>query len=178
MGPINLNESRQMVGGAGLQSIQIVSIAMMTGVTGFLGVTIAIALVSAPVPMEHESATLLNFLSLLHAVAACVCYWLAGVAYARALRAPEEETGPADPDVLLGRLRRATVLRLALVEVPAFLGLVICVIAGTRGMLNAEPAYWLNLASAVLFLAFAVLQFPSRSRMEYALSRLSSGAQG
>jgi hypothetical protein len=174
MGPINLNESRLMVQGSRVRSLQIVSIAMMSAVTGSLVVAVVIASASAPLPVQHESETLLNFLSLIHAVSACLCYWLGGFLYAKALRPRTGEPEPADPDMLLGRLRVATVLRLALVELPAFLGLVICVIAGIRGLLGHEPAYWLNLASAVFFLGFAVLTFPSRARMEYSLSRIAS----
>jgi hypothetical protein len=178
MGLINLNESRLLVQGSGLRSLQIVSIAMMTAVTGSLVVAVVIASAAAPLPVQHESETLLNFLSLIHAVSACLCYWLGGVLYARALRPRTDEPEPADPDVLLGRLRVATVLRLAVVELPAFLGLVICVIAGIRGLLGHEPAYWLNLASTVFFLGFAVLTFPSRTRIEYHLSKLTSKVNG
>jgi hypothetical protein len=174
MGPINLNASRLMVRGGGLRSLQLIAITMIAAATSFLAIVVASASSAGPAPVAHESTTLLNLLSLLHAVAACLCYWLAGAAYSRRLRARDDEAEPADPETFLERLRAAVVLRLALVEAPSFFGLVICFMAGNRGLLHHEPAYWLNLASAVFFLAFAMRTFPSRSRVEYLLSNIAA----
>jgi hypothetical protein len=34
-----------------------------------------------------------------------------------------------------------------------------------NGVLDAEPAYWLNLGSLAVFAAFGILTFPTRERL-------------
>jgi len=67
--------------------------------------------------------------------------------------------------IAVGRLRSAMILRLALFEGAAFLGITVCLLAMINGVLDAEPAYWLNLGSLALFAAFGILTFPKKERL-------------
>lgn len=66
--------------------------------------------------------------------------------------------GPAAAD---GAVQTGYILRLALREGAALLGLVVCLLAALNGVLRAFPAYWVNLAPAALFLFFLAARWPS-----------------
>ena len=57
------------------------------------------------------------------------------------------------------------ILRLALLEAAAFLGLIICLAAAMSGALRLYPIYWINTASTVVVVLYVVLAFPSRDRI-------------
>jgi len=177
MPPINLNESRNTVSDSELRSLQSVALAMVVAVVGSAGITAYLSLVSGGTPLTREEVRLLNLLSLLHVVAAGVCYWLAGALFARRLSPKEEDEGPVDPGTSFHRLRATIILRLAMVEAPAWFGVVICLFAGIRGGLAHDPVYWLNFASTLVLVIFAVKTFPSRSRVEYLFNKMG-GAPG
>jgi len=75
----------------------------------------------------------------------------------------------ANPETLaslaVGKLRSAMILRLALFEGAAFFGITVCILAMINGVLDAEPAYWLNLGSLAIFAAFGILTFPTKERL-------------
>ena len=174
MPPINLNESRQVLSDTGLHTLQIFTIAMMTAVAGFAGTVAFMWGAAGPPTAAREDATLLDFLSLLHLVTAVICYWLASALFTRRLTMQQEEEEAGDPTAQFRRLRAALVVRLALMEAPAYFGLAICLIAGVRGSLQHNPVYWLNLLSTLVFVLFAVQAFPSRRRVEYLLSKMAA----
>jgi hypothetical protein len=175
MGPINLNASRQLVTESDLRILQVITIALMFTVAGCFAI-VAVVVTTARFPSAvPDPARLVNLFSLLHAVTAGICYALAAPLFARTLKGKRiEETDPADVESAPSRLRKAMLMRLVLMEAPAFFGLGICLIAGTRGLILHEPAYWLNLGSTVVFLAFAIISFPTRARMEYLVSSVTS----
>lgn len=59
-------------------------------------------------------------------------------------------------------VQTAFIVRLALREGAALLGLVACLLAAMKGVLTAYPAYWVNAAPAALFLFFLAVSWPSR----------------
>lgn len=66
-------------------------------------------------------------------------------------------------------LQRALIIRLALMESVALFGLVVCLIALAIGVLAEEPLYWLNLASAAVFVGFLAATFPTVERLQILL---------
>lgn len=170
MAPINLNESRQTVTDGDLRMLQMVTVGMMSGVTGFLAVVLIVAGTAAPASLLPGDEQTVNILSLLHVVVAGLCYALVGPVSARLLRpqpAGGDDSGDGFP---VGRLRPAMIVRLALMEAPAFVGLAVCLIGGITGLLQGRPVYWLNLVSAAVFLTYALMTFPTRTRIDYLVS--------
>jgi hypothetical protein len=165
MGPINLNQSEEIVSPEALKVLQLVTLSMSLAVAGFMAVVVAVVGGVTP-PPGAAADTLPDFLSLLHLVLAAACYITAAMLFPRILRTGGAAEGP-DPVL---RLRTAIIARLALMELPAMFGLMVCMLAGIRGMIAYDPVYWLNLLSAAVFLAFVGLTFPTRARLEYLLT--------
>jgi len=65
----------------------------------------------------------------------------------------------------LAVMRSATIVRMALLEAPAFFGLVICFMGATNGVLRAETAYWANLVSYAALVFLLLKEFPTRDRL-------------
>ena len=66
----------------------------------------------------------------------------------------------------LGQIRSAEIVRMAMYEGVAMLGLVTCLIAITNGVLYDHPIYWLNLVTSLAMVGFAALNFPNSDRLE------------
>ena len=65
----------------------------------------------------------------------------------------------------LSLVRKATILRLALIESPAIFGLTIYLIAAINGVLHDHPGYWGNRLSALILLLFIIATFPNSNRL-------------
>lgn len=65
----------------------------------------------------------------------------------------------------LGVIRTARIVRLALYEGVALLGLVICYLAVTMNVIAAHPVYWVNAATAAIMVGFVVSTFPNAERL-------------
>lgn len=146
-----------------LRALQVVQAALMGGVF-FFGLVVVLFAIRPPAASATPIAPrVLLLLSALHAAGAlgawAVAPFLQGLLLAR-LGARMGAVGT------VGALRSALVLRLALLEGPALFGLVICLLAGISGALRATPLYWLNALSAVAFIGYGVLSFPTVERLE------------
>lgn len=172
MAPINLNVSRFVLPEAGLRALRVVTAAMIAVVTTFAAAVLVLAEYADPAPGQQGTDTLLGFLSLMHVVIAGTCYAVAGMLFTRTVRRPADPDAP--PGEAFVRLRGALIVRLALIETPATMGLMICLLGALWGVLRSEPAYWLNLFSTAVFLLFAVRTFPTRSGIEYLLSAMGT----
>jgi hypothetical protein len=112
----------------------------------------------------------INILSFMHGCALLIAWFLGNFLFQRVFSAERVGTATGQkPDSLasiaLGLLRSAIILRLALFEGAAFFGITVCILAMINGVLDAEPAYWLNLGSLAVFTAFAVQTFPTKERL-------------
>jgi hypothetical protein len=113
---------------------------------------------------------LLNILSFMHGGALLTAAFGGTFLFQRIFSAERLAEGPDhEPEALavvtLGSLRSAIILRLALFEGAAFFGITVCILAMMNGVLDAEPVYWLNLGSLLVFTAFAVQTFPTKERL-------------
>ena len=110
-------------------------------------------------------------------VLTCSCYLLAWLVPGGILRRvqrppqpmPDQATSTADPDGLMKRfswLFTARIIRLALLELPAVFGAVVCFLARQGGQAGQHPAIWLNLIPTGIFLACGVVSFPTRQRID------------
>ncbi|OGB66025.1 MAG: hypothetical protein A2Y94_14605 [Caldithrix sp. RBG_13_44_9] len=67
---------------------------------------------------------------------------------------------------LLAMIRSSSIVRLALLEIPAMFGLTICFMAALQGVLQQFPFYWINMVSALVFEVIIYIEFPSRQKLE------------
>jgi hypothetical protein len=67
---------------------------------------------------------------------------------------------------LLAMIRSSSIVRLALLEVPAMFGLTICFMAAIQGVLQQYPFYWINMVSTLVFEVIIYIEFPSRQKLE------------
>jgi hypothetical protein len=122
------------------------------------------------IPPGPDEFLLVNILSLLHGAALLTAGSVGSFFFQRMFSSDRLMAIPdANPETLAsmaaGMLRSAMILRLALFEGAAFFGITVCILAMINGVLDAEPAYWLNLASLAIFAAFGILTFPTKERL-------------
>lgn len=169
--PTRKQAFRAALGDADLKALQAIQAALMTGVLlfGLVVVLLAIRPQSIGAALPTPAATL-TLLSLVHGVMALGAWAAAFLLHGALLRSASAGAGAPAGAESLAALRKATLVRLALLEGPALFGLVICLLAALGGTLRETPVYWLNAASALAFLAFAALSFPTRERVEASLA--------
>ncbi|MBM4117619.1 hypothetical protein FJ251_07705 [bacterium] len=146
-----------------LRALQIVQVALMGGVLLFGLVVVLIAMRPPAAGAAPIAQRVLVLLSAVHAVIALIVWSLAPLLQGLLVARLGAQLGTAGG---VGALRGALIVRLALLEGPALFGLVICLIAATGGALRATPLYWLNALSAVAFVGYGVLSFPTAERLE------------
>jgi predicted PurR-regulated permease PerM len=62
-------------------------------------------------------------------------------------------------------IRRATLVRGALLEVSALFGLVVCLLGTIGGWIADNPGFWLNSATAGVFVLYGLANLPTRDRI-------------
>ena len=72
---------------------------------------------------------------------------------------------PLSPEGYFRAIRKATIVRLALMEGGALYGLVVCTLAVMNGTMHEYPVFWINLAGAVAMLLSISWNFPTRERV-------------
>jgi len=157
-----------------IQALRIIQGAMAAGVVVFAGVVLYLSYVVFG-PSTSEPSTgdrLVDLLSMVNAVLACVCVilaWLVGRIPLRRFTPPAEldpiAEVPEDSPVFaefVAALFPARLVRLAMLEGAGLFGLVVCLLAGLCGVVRARPAYLFNMLPAGLMVAYSVVTFPTR----------------
>ena len=178
-------QGKQAVSDDELRHLQTLQAALTAGILVFLLVVLVIANgngagTRVPGKASLQSLTLLTYIHLAFAVCSLT---LAPLLFARRLGRQDSASAPGsgmqDPALIssqdLARLRSAVILRLALWEWPALFGLVVLLLAAYRGALASHPLYWINVLSALIFIALAVMTFPTRDRISRILAERHTG---
>lgn len=116
-----------------------------------------------PEPGAEPSTVPFGLLSLVH-VAVAAGGWSVGLLVAGPVllrRLPPSEDTARRLAAGLQRVQLHGVVRLAATEGPALLGLALCLLAQLDGTLGTQPWVALNALSALAFLAFAFVAWPS-----------------
>ncbi len=145
-----------------LLTLAMIHIAMVMGVILFGAVTLFLLFRSDPSADPRGEETV-RLLSMIHLGVACSAFMGAPIVF-KALIHQAAGSAQSAAKVLVG-IQAAYLVRLALLEGPALFGLVICFLMN-RALLNEQPVYGLNLLSAVLFILFVAVTFPTRDRLE------------
>lgn len=171
MSRLSLPAFREALSASALRQIQIVHLAIPAGALLFAVVTLALS-TTRTAPQEASGIELVGTLSLVHAFVFLSTFPLAlllprslvarGLQQVREAERDEAQAGQRALNVL----RAASIVRLALLEGAALLGVIVCLLGGLRGVDDRQPLVWLNLASTGVLLVVAALTFPSRGRLE------------
>ena len=145
--------------------MQVVQAALMAGVLVF-GLVVMLLAIRPQTMGTPTPARMLTLFSLVHGAMAVGTWSLAPLLQTALLARARPESGAGVGTAALAAIRSAGLLRLALLEGTALFGLVVCLLAALGGALREQPLYWLNALSALAFLAYAALSFPTRERVE------------
>lgn len=149
------------VSDADVRGLAMLQLALGSGPVLFWATIVVLSQVppaSARTP-SPEQLQLIPLLSGVHVVMALTSWTAGALLFERTLARGAD----------MGTLRAATILRLALFEVVALFGGVVCLVSVTLGVALAWPLVWLNAASTFVLLALVITTFPTRERVERAL---------
>lgn len=150
-------ETEDGVSPATAQTLKIIAGSMGAGLTlmaGLVAWSHANAAGKVPTPDNVRLINLLTTVAMLNAVS---CIVASEFMWRRTLR------NPAGP--LGARVQTAFIVRLALREGAALLGMTVAYLAALNGVLKAYPAYWVNLVPCGLFLGFLAAHWPSAEKL-------------
>ena len=163
-----------------LLPLQVVQMGIAAGAVAFAGVVAFLATSGQFGPKEPEPSGLLvvQVLTVAHFAVFCAGYVVGGMlsraqfsperlsrAMGKTFRGPTGQAVKDPPGKCLAIIRTATILRLALLDAGATLGLATCLVAQAMGVLGEQPAYWANVATTPILVAYAALTFPTAARV-------------
>ena len=149
-----------------IKTSQVFYLSLVGGVLVFFVIDLWLYLQTSDLSLAAniELVRLLSFTHLFYALAG---YPVSLYLFERLFTRKHVHGAPAmTPDGILIAIRLASIVRLAIMEGIAFLGLVICFIGAQSGILHRFPEYWLNSLSSIILIGFVVFDFPTRERLE------------
>jgi len=177
---LSLAEFQEALTPAQIRTSRIVHSALAAGVLVFgLSVLFLYSQTEAADP-DADLISTLNLLSLVNVIVA-IGSWIAGkIIFERQFSAYNLKAGLTSPvttpegrilDMSPGQrcisiIRTAFIIRLALFEGSAFLGLGVAMIAVLRGAAAVDPQYLLNMVTAAVAIVFIGVSFPSKELFE------------
>lgn len=177
MNTTGFHEFRQSLNDSAVRTLQIVHAAIGMGATLFLAVVLFLYYRGLPSgPETAQTAPDLMTMTLIHGVMLAVCVWLSGFLYSRAFAEKQvrayagnggsgEGTPRLGPGDILMIIKNARIIKLAVLEGPAFFGLAICFMGVTGGAIYREPYYWINLASYGILALTVYRDFPTKDKL-------------
>ncbi len=171
--PININRIHleQALTAKELRVLVIIRIALMLGISFYYFVVLLLYSMFKPDAFSRQDMSLMDVLSIAHAVFTLVTAALAFYLSNLQLR-PERLTGQSDihtPEAValyaVGLYRISSLILMAPIEGASFFGAVICMSRVQNGTIEFYPMYWLNAASAVLLILVGIMTFPTRERV-------------
>jgi len=159
---------RQLESSKDLLGLQILTGACAMGALLFLAMTLALSASGIEEAPRDEDLVLFPILSGVNAVMFASCFTLGFLFYRLGTRSLGRAASAAE---LFATLRGAAILRLALLEGSALLGVVVCFLGVLQGAVAKQPLIWANAAPAVIFILFTLATFPTRERVIELFSR-------
>lgn len=165
-------ELESQITDAKLRPIQIISLALATGVVIFF--IICYVLFTLHTANPHQGNISSETLNMLVYVLIAICAGMYSAAFklpdiqiSKSLEAlknsSDESTSLADK--LLGLHRTYSILRYAMLEGTALIGLVILIISITTGEIYENQMYWLTALPALIFVSFIAYSFPTKEKV-------------
>ncbi len=160
-----------------IRVFMIISLALLTGCTLFLGIILFLYSKTESAEMVSENSVL-PLMSLVHGCMALVgyipAYWI-GRYFASPkglMTLAKNSAGAVTGENMtmesrcIGAMFTGFMIRAAILEGMALFGLIVCLLGVLDGQIHLQPVYWGNLFSYILFAAVTVWTFPTKSRLE------------
>lgn len=151
-----------------VQTLRLIHLAMGGSIAMFAGIALYLYFTTAQKAPAPGDETFMRAFSMAVAVFGAGLWIASGFAYGSKLRGPGG---------FLARVQAAEVVRLAMREGAAFLGLIGCMQGAMNGMLAAQPLYWLNGLPAFAFWVFVVRSLAVEERLRALHAEGADGAR-
>jgi len=154
-----------------LRVIVIIRIALMLGISLYYFVVFLLYSMFNPDAFSKQDTSLMDVLSIAHAVftlvATTIAFYLSSLQLRpeRLTEQPDIQTSEEAALYAVGLYRTSSLLLMVPIEGASFFGAVICMIGVQNGTIEFYPMYWLNAASAVLLFLVGIMTFPTRERV-------------
>ena len=139
------------------RQLQIISLAMVSGLVMLAGAVVWFHVASEGKVPDPKSIQTINAMTTTAMVLALGMIVASEFVWRSVLRQPGGTLG--------SRVQTAFIVRLAMRESAALLGLVVAFLAARGGVLRVYPAYWAALAPFALFLGFLAVHWPAEERL-------------
>ena len=154
-----------------LQVTRIIHLALMIGVWVYFLCVVVIYFLYQDLRADADAVHMISMMTLIHLALLGGALVLGQLLFLRIFSPrglpaafSEADTGTLAAQVV-SRQHVAIVVRLAAMEGAAFFGLAICTLGAVNGTLQTAPLYWVNMLSALVFLVFGVVTFPTKERL-------------
>jgi hypothetical protein len=154
-----------------LKITMLIRVALMLSISIFYAVIYLLYAMRTAESANSPDTTMLNLLSVVHAVFA---FTTVGVAFflsnlqlrkERLLSLPSQPTPEQFANQAVSLHRVSSLLLMAPIQGAAFFGAAICIIGVQSGAMELNPMYWLNATSGGIMLLVGMLTFPTRERV-------------
>ena len=147
-----------------VRTIRIIHLFLGAGVLVFATIIVVLSSVIEGAQREPGSDGMLRTLTMVSMGFFLVALPTAKLVYESFFRG--KSSGEMDVDRVMGKIRSAYIIRSAILEAAAMLGLVTCLVGIFNGWLQQQPLYWVNLLPSAAFVAFTAATVPGRDRLE------------
>jgi hypothetical protein len=149
------------------RTLRVIAFAMGNGIALLTAVAVFYYWRSNAAAPTPQSLKLINSLTIFSAAAAFVAIVVSELVWKKMLAGASEANVNATT-------QSAFILRAALREGAALAGCVTLFLSAQDGVLRAYPAYWVDLAPAVLFWSFLYLHWPSLANLKTELEQFQT----
>jgi len=167
-----LDELRQLLTPACIRTMQIIHLSIMSGATFFfLFIVFMFFTGRAGAETDFGAVDTVNTISFLNAALFVSCLFMSKFLdgwYYSEKRIEAAAAGVSDRDAAsfyIGMVRTGKIIRMAVLEAPAFVGLVACYMAIDSGVMLQYSHYWLNAASYFGFIYLLASDFPTQDNI-------------
>ncbi len=158
-----------------VRAMQIIYFALFAGVTGFLFVIVFVYMTGPGEAIATEQdVAMVDRLSIIHGFFLIASLVAANLLKKKLLSRERVESihGPASGEGAasvavdyIAMIRTVKIITAAVMEAPAFFGLVVCFMAIQTGVMAEHPLYWINTISCFAFIAFMAREFPTKEKI-------------
>jgi hypothetical protein len=175
MKKISLADVQRVLTPQTVKSFQVIYFGIVSGATFLMGMILYLHFSGGEPQIASESSVaMVNRLTVMHFALLVVLLFLSRYIPAffvseRRIGSMMESLGSADnADVaasLVAVMRTAKIMEIAVIEGPAFFGMVICLMAVTNQVMAGHPLYWINSVSYLVLVYRIYTDFPTRERV-------------
>jgi hypothetical protein len=176
MRKITITDVQQVLTPQTVKSFQVIYFGIASGATFLMGMILYLHFSGGESQMASESSVVMvNRLTMMH-FALLVALPLSVPLNSGFILFPKKRIGSMmksmeaadNADVaasLVAVMRTAKIIEIAVIEGPAFFGMVICLMAVTNQVMSGHPLYWINTLSYLVLVYRIYTDFPTRERV-------------